>query len=280
MNGQGAFERAARSRRVAMSDGSSLRVLLHAGIAHAMPSARCTLMFVGGWCTDLAAWDELLLAATRHFDVVVFESREKDTSVLAEGGRHDLERISLDLKETLEALRVDPATTVVLASSWGTIFVAHGVAAGLLTPQRTVFLGPIGRLTFPPFVRTLLPCLPVGALHALKPLAKRWLLFAHRGDRVQASRAMQVLAAADFAKWKAIGRHVVAREYYARFAALHGACLVIYSRNDRFHELSETERIIRLVPGCEAVHVDRTEDMMSGRVVDLICAAQKKPHAP
>ncbi|USX21731.1 alpha/beta hydrolase [Oxalobacteraceae bacterium OTU3REALA1] len=265
------FEQTSTVKNLTMSDGSSIRIRLHSRngkVDRAEDSS--TLVFVGGWCTDLSAWDQLLQAACQHFNVFVFESREKNSSVLSGTGPHNLHRVALDLKEAIAAFRINQDACIVLASSWGTILTAHAIAEGLFSPMLSVFLGPIGRLTFPPLARTLLPRLPSTLLKLLRPVAYRWIRHVNREDPVQANRAIQVLASADFNKWKTIGRHVVAGTYYSCFSAIHRACLIIYSRHDRFHDLAETERIIELIPNCSTIHLARTDDLMSELVIEII----------
>jgi pimeloyl-ACP methyl ester carboxylesterase len=264
------FEQQADIRLLQMSDGSCIRVLSHRRNARGGDRDRLTLVFVGGWCTTLEAWDRLLLEACKLFDVVVFESREKSSSRLSESSVNDLDRVSLDLSEALRILEVDQESLVVLASSWGTILVAHAVASRTCLPVLSVFLGPIGRLTFPPFIRSILPRLPCFVLSLLRPLAYVWIAYANAGDWVQARRAIMVLANAEFGKWTSIGRFVVPCEFWGLFARVNCPCLIVYSEDDKFHNLTETHKIIGLIPNVMAVHVEHTDDLLSEKVIPLI----------
>jgi len=253
-----------------MSDGSIIRVLTRFDDNNDLQIDRQTLVFIGGWSTPVEAWDDLLFSAYQDFDIVVFESREKASSTLIKNSIHDLSRVSLDLQETLKILDLDKKPIILLSSSWGTILVAHALSLHLCNPMLSVYLGPIARLTFPEIFRSILPRLPHFLLNLMKPLAYSWIFFANHCNWVQARGAIGVLANADFKKWTAIGQHVNTGEYWELFESASVPSLVIYSENDKFHDLKETERIISLIPDVRAVHVDTIQELMSKKVISII----------
>lgn len=272
----GSFEQKANIRWLEMSDGSCIRVLWRHLDSRRGHKERLTLVFVGGWSTNLRAWDRLLHEACKKYEVVVFESREKKSSQLSKSSVNDLNRISLDLSEALTILQVDEGSLIVLASSWGTILTANALATHTCSPLLSVLLGPIGRLTSPPLLRPILPWLPEFVLGLLKPLAYIWIIYANAGNWVQARKAISVLANAELDKWTRIGQFVMNNEFWELFAGIDGPCLVIYSDDDKFHNLLETKRIIGLIPDVTAVHIENLDDLMSEKVITLIGRELKK----
>lgn len=65
-------------------------------------------------------------------------------------------------------------------------------------------------------------------------------------------------------------------EFWELFAGIDGPCLVIYSDDDKFHNLLETKRIIGLIPDVTAVHIENLDDLMSEKVITLIGRELKK----
>ena len=89
------FEKLADEMMVTVSDGSQLRVL-----RYTPPKDRFngyTLVIVVGWGTVIPSWDELLMDATKDFEVIYYESREKGSSILPKKYAVGMERMVLDL---------------------------------------------------------------------------------------------------------------------------------------------------------------------------------------
>ncbi|MHA1219244.1 MAG: hypothetical protein ACTSO5_11300 [Candidatus Heimdallarchaeaceae archaeon] len=123
-----------------MSNGSQIRLLLLK--APRETKNGFTMMIMGGWGTIVHRWDIIVLEAAKYFDIVFLESREKHSSILVKKSKHDLDRISTDVQETIEILGINEEKLICYASSWGSIFANHGLANNKFDPFLTVLIGP------------------------------------------------------------------------------------------------------------------------------------------
>jgi pimeloyl-ACP methyl ester carboxylesterase len=235
-----------------MSDGSYVRVWR---VQHFGPTSPTTVMILGGWGGALSPRDPLARALESDFDLLLVETREKSSSALAPGSRHDLDRLAQDLSEICAQLCIDPSRLVVYAYSWSSILVAQAVVRYGWRPRRVVLGCPIAKLTMPPLTRHLLGLVPAGALSWLKPAAGWWVSRFRARDPADASTALAVLAAADLVKWRAVGRHVVAKSYWSLYAALDVPVIAVRAVNERFHDPGEHRRIVGLIPSCRSIEL-------------------------
>lgn len=261
------FEQHAVIKMLDMSDGSIVRVLVAGKVD---TQHQYTLVFIGGWCTELSAWEKMLLNACEDFNVVVFESREKNSSKLAIESKNDLTRVSLDFIETLDMLGIAGQHLVILASSWGTIICAELLAKQGLSPCLSVFLGPIGKLPAPGYLRPLLPFFPIPLLNACKPLAYAWIRYVNGKNIDMAEKAVTIVREADLRKWMRIADHVLNEEYWDRYSAISSPCLVLCSEDDKFHDLQETKKIIASMSHATVTHFQQVEELMSEKVIEQI----------
>ena len=128
------FEKIAEERYVTASDGTQLRVYL----TTAPPESKngYTLFMIPGWATIVPSWDEVLLEAMKYFDIVYFESREKDSSILNKKTKNRMDRVSEDLKDVVIELELDEHKLVPLASSWGGMLLADALAKKKINPYK------------------------------------------------------------------------------------------------------------------------------------------------
>jgi len=99
------YEKIAEESYIQMSDGSEVKILQTK--AEKDKFNGCTFLLIPGWGTVVPGWDELLMEASKDFNVLYIESREKGSFKPAKGKiRNDLDRMGSDIKEVVEYLKI------------------------------------------------------------------------------------------------------------------------------------------------------------------------------
>jgi pimeloyl-ACP methyl ester carboxylesterase len=232
-------------RTIKVSDGSDLRV---AYLPSAKPLTDRTLLLMGGWGVPFTSEDSLITELTTFINVLLVETREKNHSVLAPNTVHDLDRMSDDVREIVEALKIQAADLVLYGYSWGAVIAAHSVTSGKVRPYLTVLASPIEHLIVPPLTRYLIPVAPITLFLALRPLLELWIRHLKTGDAKQDIPAISVLRSAHLPNWKAVSRSNLSRSFLSSYSRVQGPVLLIFKFGDRFHDESEYRNIAGQLP--------------------------------
>ena len=151
------FEKIAEMMMVPVSDGSQLRVLRYTPPKDKFNGY--TLVLSVGWGTVVPAWDLLLMDATKDFEVVYYESREKGSSILPKKYAVGMDRMAKDIQEVIEYLKIDQKKLVLLGSCIGATKICYGLHKGMYNPFMPVLIAPPARFEVPPVLRQLIPLL-------------------------------------------------------------------------------------------------------------------------
>jgi len=228
------------------------------------------MLLIGGWGTIVDVWDTFTLEVAKYFDVLFLETREKQSSILVKNSRHDLDRMSEDVKETLVSFGIDDSKLVIYALSWGTIVVADGLAKNKFRPFLTVFVGPVARLTLPLFTRYIISFAPFSIVTLFRPIAKFWIANVKSKNELEAAAKLRVWNEADLRKWHQVAKNVTRQHYWHLYSNIKSTCLIVYAKNDSFHESAEVKRIIRLVENSVGIEICGSEKLVSPLVAELI----------
>ncbi len=262
------FEQRATAKYLTMSDDSQIRVLM----LNAPKESKngFTMMIMGGWGTIVHRWDTIVLEAAKYFDIVFFESREKHSSILVKKSKHDLDRISTDVQETIKILGINEEKLVCYSSSWGSIFANHGLAYNKFDPFLTVLIGPTARLALPPGTRYIVPFAPPWLFSLFKPITRYWLVNHKAEDEIQEAKYLRVMNEADPKKWKQVAKHVMFW-HWDLFPKIKNRILIIAaSQDDKMHNLKETKKISGLLENSEYLDLKTSEKMDSPLVITEI----------
>ncbi|MHA1317431.1 MAG: hypothetical protein ACTSQ6_07910 [Candidatus Heimdallarchaeaceae archaeon] len=211
------FEKISEEIFIEMSDHSILRIL-HVS---SEKETSYTLLVIAGWASIPLGWNDFLLEAKKNFEIFYLESREKKSSILPQDSINDIERMALDICETVEKLNLRQDKLILFSSSFGTLLTAHALSYKMINPLLTVLIGPIAKVEIK--------------------------LFKSESEE-QAAKYLRVLKEADEVKWKKIGKAIAQKEYWNIYENISRyPTLVIDESNDKMHNTEVTKKITSLI---------------------------------
>ena len=168
------YEKLANEIYITVSDGSIIRT--YTSKAPQKTNTGYTLLFIPGWATIVPSWDEVLLEAMNFFDIVYFESREKNSSTLNKKTKNTLDRVSEDLSDLIKNLKLQEQKLIPIAASWGAMLLADALTKKKFNPYLIVLVGATSKIAFPKGAKYILPFSPPLLFTILKPFLRSWLI--------------------------------------------------------------------------------------------------------
>jgi len=238
---QAGYEKYAIESYLEMSDGSKLKILR----THAKEevSNGHTLFVNPAFGSIILGWDELLVEAMKDFDIVYFESREKESSKLVKKAKMDMEVYSKDVEETINQLDLEADKLVAFASSSSVPIIANTIAYNNLQPKLTVFVGPILKIPIPTYMRLMILILPAFFVKLVRELAFIWIKRKRSESPEQAAKYIRVGNEADPKKWKRGLKNFATLTYEKIYPKVGTKVLVIDESEDKMHETEITREI-------------------------------------
>ncbi len=273
------YEKVADEMYVRVSDGSKLRVL-HTKAKSPSKDDPFTLFFVAGWGSVVLGWNEILMTALDYFDIYYLETREKKSSIIADGAVNDLDRMALDIYEVIEELGIDQNKLILLASSFGAMLSANILSKNKLTPRLTMLIGPIAKVDMPPLFNILIKLLPIAILKLYKPIGIWWVKKFKSESIEQAEKYIRVINEADEKKWKDIGKKVSMKHFWEYYSNINDKMniIVVDESRDKMHNTEVTKKIASLIPKCEYVDLKTNKFTHSGEMADFILSKIQNQH--
>ncbi|MHA1801512.1 MAG: hypothetical protein ACTSWJ_07225 [Candidatus Heimdallarchaeaceae archaeon] len=271
---QAGYEKYAIESYLEMSDGSKLKILR----THAKEevSNGHTLFVNPAFGSVILGWDELLVEAMKDFDIVYFESREKESSKLVKKAKMDMEVYSKDVEETINQLDLEADKLVAFASSSSVPIIANTIAYNNLQPKLTVFVGPILKIPIPTYMRLMILILPAFFVKLVRELAFIWIKRKRSESPEQAAKYIRVGNEADPKKWKRGLKNFATLTYEKIYPKVGTKVLVIDESEDKMHETEITREIASLIPNAELVDLITNKNTHSKPIVDTIRKYIKK----
>ncbi|MHA1418794.1 MAG: hypothetical protein ACTSU7_05020 [Candidatus Heimdallarchaeaceae archaeon] len=271
---QAGYEKYAIESYLEMSDGSKLKILR----THAKEevSNGHTLFVNPAFGSIILGWDELLVEAMKDFDIVYFESREKESSKLVKKAKMDMEVYSKDVEETINQLDLEADKLVAFASSSSVPIIANTIAYNNLQPKLTVFVGPILKIPIPTYMRLMILILPAFFVKLVRELAFIWIKRKRSESPEQAAKYIRVGNEADPKKWKRGLKNFATLTYEKIYPKVGTKVLVIDESEDKMHETEITREIASLIPNAELVDLITNKNTHSKPIVDTIRKYIKK----
>ncbi len=262
------YEEIAEENYITTSDGSKLRILKSKASEE---SNGYTLLVMAGWGSIVLGWDEVLMEASKDFDIVYLESREKGSSKLTRGVKHNLDRLSSDIQETIEFLNLKEDKLISFGSCFGALLIAHGLVEGKFDSFMTVLAGPVLRLEIPTgFLRYFIPIGPTFILNPIKPLVRRWLRKRKTEDEEQAAKYIRVLDEADAKKWKDVAKRVALQKHLDTYSRVKNKVLIVDEEEDPMHDTGNTKLILSKMENAMYVNMKTNRNTHSKPMIDLI----------
>ena len=268
------YEKKSFEEFITMSDGSQLRILRSSAPKETRNGF--TLFFIPGWASVVQGWDDVLLEASSYFDIVYFESREKGSSRLVKKAKGDLDRLSTDIKEIIEQLKLVKEKLILFSSSFGAVMVSHGLAYDKYDAFLTILLGASPRIDLPFLTRYLVPWAPPITLNIFKPISRFWIKRSKSEDLEQAAKYLRVLDEADARKWKIVGKHVVFSKFWDVYKKVENRVLIIGMEKDKYHEIKDIKEIAKLMKNSSYLDMETNKNTHSSKMVDVLREQVKK----
>ena len=258
------YEKIAEEKYITVSDGTQIRLYLTTAPVESRNGY--TLFMIPGWATIVPSWDEVLLEAMKYFDIVYFESREKDSSVLNKKTKNVMDRVSEDVKDVVAALNLDDQKLIPLASSWGAMLLADALAKKKINPYLVCFVGATSRISLPKGTRPLIPIAPPFVLTIIKPLLRSWLINTQSENEEQARRYLRLLEEANAKKWKKVAKHSLGTHWHL-YEKIEQNTIIFGAEKDKMHSVEETRKIVSLIKNSTYLDMQTNKNNHSANVV-------------
>jgi pimeloyl-ACP methyl ester carboxylesterase len=271
---QAKYEKEADEKYYIMSDGTQLKVLYTK--APKETNTGYKLLFAPGWGSVVQGWDDVLIEAMKYFDIYYFESREKGSCILTKKTKNDLDRLSSDVKELIEQLKLKKEELIIFSSSFGSLYVTDGLAKNKYEAFLTVLIGATPTVDLPRFTKYLVPWIPPFVLKIYKPFAKYWIKKSKTEDPEQAAKYIRVLEEADGKKWQSVAKHFVFSWYWDVYEKAEDRVLIIGMEKDKFHEIEHIKKIEGLMKNSIYVDLETNKKAHSATMVEVLIEEIKK----
>ena len=261
------YEKIAKKKHIQMSDRSKIQILLTSP-----KNKECckTLFIIPGFGSIVLGWDEFLMRAKDYFNIVYFETREKKSSELSKKADYSIDRISSDIREVVEELRIKKEDLVIFCSSFGAITTAHALAQKKIDPFLTVFVGPPYKIDMPPLSKYLIFITPAVLFRLFTPVGTWWIKKRKSESPEQAAKYLRVIQEADPKKWKKYTQEVAFKTYWHLYEKIEGKALVIDESEDKMHKTKVTQRIADSMKNAEYVDLKTNKYTHSADTADFL----------
>jgi len=262
------YEKIAEEKMITLSDKSQILVL-HTK-AQGKEKSKYKLLVIPGWGSIVLGWDDFLMKAKDYFDIYYVETREKKSSKLSKKSEYTLDRMSSDLKEVTEILKLDPKETVFFSSSFGAILNADALTKKKIDPFLSILVGPMSKIDLPFLFRYLLYIVPSFLARLFAPIGRFWIKKFKSEDEVQAAKYFRVIEEADPKKWKKFVSRFAFKKFWDTYAGIESRVLVIDESEDKLHKTIVTNKIASLIKNSEIVDLKTNKFTHSAGIADFI----------
>ncbi len=262
------FEKEAKSLDVMMSDNTTVRV--YTSEAPTNERNGYTLFVISGWGTVLPSWDVFLMEAAKDFDVIYYESREKASSGYTRKSDVGMHRMVLDIKETIESLKIDQSKLVLFGSCIGATMICYGLVEEMFSPFMPVLLAPPGRFEVPPVLRQLIPIGPTFLWPVAKPIIRFWITKSKSEDKVQAAKYIRTVEEAEVKRWKRLGLRLAYKRYWKLFPHVKNHVLLVAAEVDKMHDAKATKRVEGMIENSTYINLGTNRATHNEAMVEAI----------
>ncbi|MHA1668033.1 MAG: hypothetical protein ACTSUR_05175, partial [Candidatus Heimdallarchaeaceae archaeon] len=262
------YEKIAQKKYINLSDGSKVLTLLTK--TEKKEKEESNLFIIPGWGSIVLGWDDFLMEARKHFNLVYLETREKKSSFLAKKTKNNLNRLSSDIQEVMQELHLDPKKTIIFSSSYGSVLHAHALATKKIQPYLSIMVGPVPKIDMPPTFRYLIHILPIFFFRVFQPLGEWWVKKAKSEDPLQAAKYLRVIKEAEPKKWKKVGKHISLKTFWDIYAEIDAPVLIVDESKDKMHNTERTKKIQQLIKDSKYIDLQTNKFTHSSDAVKVI----------
>ncbi|MHA2308721.1 MAG: alpha/beta fold hydrolase [Candidatus Heimdallarchaeaceae archaeon] len=262
------YEDLAESIFFTMSDSTQLRILR----SYAPKETRngYTLFMVAGWGSVVLGWDDVLVEAMQDFDIVYVETREKGSSKIALNTKHDIDRLSTDIAEILQKLKLDKSKLILFGSSFGAVILADGFGKNKFDAALNALVAPAIQIDLPIFLRYFVPIVPHWVMNPVKPIIKQWLRKKKSENPEQLAKYIRVMNEADSRKWKKVALNFLYWKWWSVYAKVENDILLVAAEKDKMHEADITKKIGELMKNSVYVNLETNKNTHTKPIVTLL----------
>ncbi|MCG3227816.1 MAG: alpha/beta hydrolase [Candidatus Heimdallarchaeota archaeon] len=215
---------------------------------------KTTIIFIQGVGPGVYSWSDLWDELYKEYNLVIVDSREKPTINLEKNKNCTVQRISLDIVEAINHLKIKDKDIIFIGSSLGAFYVAHCIGQGWIKPKGCFLIGPSIELKYPEIVFRLALILPSFLLEEVgKFIARRFIrnkviegfqkkVYFERVDKIDVKRWKKC---SSIRKWKA-------SEDYKN---INCPAYIFSTTEDKYHRVEETEKVRKLIKNSKFIEV-------------------------
>jgi len=206
------------------------------------------LVFVPNWRAEERHWLAFVEVLTDHYDLVYFESREKEgTRFKSETIDFTIEQMGRDLAHFLNSLN-EPYHLV--AASIGTSAFIKSIGYLKIKPKSLTLIYPVLNLNLPLYFH-LFPFISENMIKAVAPIIFRLMQKSRQMNRV-AKMLQNLFENKDLAALKLLKASVQdlinAKIELSEVQYIDCPCLVVYSENDLIHQKEQAKAMAQAIP--------------------------------
>ncbi len=245
------FYKEAEQVYIPMSDGAELLVYFTTKGKH---PKNYNILFIPGYASVPLSWNDLWDSLYDYFNLHVLETREKPTSKVKWKHKGNMNRSGLDVKETLEGLKLDPNKTIIYCASSSALYVARALAEEWIKPLGVIMIGPVRTPKLPSKLIFLTNFIPSFILTVLVRFVGMIWISTVVKKGIQRDRYKKYVGTASAMRWKKT-RWVTWWDGTEDFKKIKTPTLMVGATEEDLHEDNETKICVDLVPTSTYLHV-------------------------
>ncbi len=219
------------------------------------------LVFVPGWGVPPSVFIDWFSVLYNRVEFYYIETREKESSRMHRWKtQFTMSRKAADIQLAIEALGLQERDFVLSGSCWGAAMILQGVMDDKIKAPTIIAVDPMHTIWYSKFVlKYVAPLVPAWVFGLLRPFLKRSKL-RNMHEPVQRQRALDVIDAAVFWKWRKAGIQTHEFELYGNLHKIEEEIFVFNGTTDAIHDQFDYPRIATQLPRGRFIFMKTSED--------------------
>ena len=195
-------------------------------------------------------WDEL----AKEFNLIVLDPRDKETVKLSKKSKCTVQRIALDIAETIHHFRINKNRLIFFGSSIGASYIANCLRRNPIKPKCCFFAGPSIKPRNPKFLLKLTLILPSSIVDRLGKFVGRRYLRDKVAEGFQRKVFYNRVEKIDVRRWKKcfkIHNYNAAED----FKSIKCPTFIIRTKGDKYHHLKSLDEVHEIIENSQIVDV-------------------------
>lgn len=259
-------------------EGGTIRVYRVPGSQDGRP-----VVFVSGWGTIPASFDNFYEAVSPAVEVYHVETREKTSSrIRRHGAQYDMDQFAADVATAIASLGLSCRAPVLMGTCFGSAVILHGMARRMLEAPTVVCVDPMVRLWMPKWAVLALGSLPVFVVRLLRPLIRAIVLAGMR-EPVQRSRAAAFINSSVIWKWRKAALQTRNWNLFDIAGEVRNRVYILNGSHDRFHDAGVFPNVAHAIPDGEFIRVpvgESQREQLMGAAASVFSATDPGADTP